>query len=113
MDKRETCRSFGGAQASIATAQMSQTRWRRFSHVHLFRFFPGVPKTAATVRSSLRARFGVAATDDCVRFLFRFVDGRVSRSFGEDGAAARRAACRRRPTTGIGRRAGSAMGDVD
>jgi hypothetical protein len=57
---------------------MSHIPFLRFSHVHLFRFLPGVPGTIVNTRLSRRARFGVVATDDRVRFLFPFVDGNVS-----------------------------------
>lgn len=102
-------------QTSIADAQMSHLPFLRFSQVHLFRFLPGVPGTLATTRFSRRARFGVVATDDRVRFGFRFADGSTSRtaSIGMGEVASRRLGCRRRPTTGIGKSGLSLIGEVD
>ena len=91
---------------------MSHLPFLRFSHVHLFRFLPGVPGTLTTTRFSRRARLGVVATDDRVRFWFRFADGSTSRtaSIGVVKWHHDVYGCRRRPTTGIGKRGLSLIG---
>ncbi len=98
---------------------MSHIRFLRFSHVHLFRFLPGVLGTAGTIRLSRRARFGVVIADERVRFWFRVIDGDVSKVLSSTclGELAIRRCCGRRRLalfgTGNGKSALSLTGDVD